>query len=135
MSAVIDHPQASLAGVDAVPAPELGEQLVNVALYGPLLHRAVVRTASDHTVRLEVLFRQQIEHHPRALPVLAVWTYPDLGSFALTHDHVRAKVHAMQEGAEVMALGRGLELARHEGLDVLRLIHVDGIDLTSNHKH
>jgi hypothetical protein len=131
MSAVMAE-QGTLEGMPVVQAPALGERAIKVALLGELLHQAVVRATHHGAVKLEVVIRQQLEHHPRALPLLAVMTVPDLGSFHATHCAAQDRAAHMREGTEVVVLGRGLELARHEGTDVFRLIHVDGINLTSH---
>lgn len=130
MNAVVAE-QGTLEGMPVVQAPAQGEHLIKAALLGHLLHPAVVRAPHNDIVKLEVLFQQQLEHHPRALPVLAVMTVPDLGSFDATYSEAQARVNHMHEGTEVVVLGRGLELARHEGMDVFRVIHVDGINFTS----
>jgi hypothetical protein len=131
---VIEHEhQATIDGVEPVQTPAGAETAVKAALLGVLLHPAIVRIDSHNRVRLEVVFKQRLEHHPKALPVFASWIYPDLGCFDSTHAAVKAKALGMNTEAEVMVLGRGLEIGRHEGLDVFRVIHVDGIDLTVHH--
>jgi hypothetical protein len=76
---------------------------------------------------LEVLIQQQLERHPHATPLLATEICQDLGCFDTTHAGALRRAELMRAGADVVALGRGLEPGHHAGAPVLRLIECDGI--------
>lgn len=131
MSAVLEC-QGTLDGVEAVQTSAHADQLAKVAVLGKLIHGALVREHADGKVCVEVLVDQHVEHHPRALPVFAEFPYPDQGCADATLSAARKKAAQLPAGAEVMFLGRGIELGRHESRDVFRIIHVDGLDITTN---
>lgn len=129
MSAVLEQ-QGTLAGIEPVQTPALGQDL-RLATMGVLVHGAQVRLHDDR-VHVDVLVRQQVEHHPHALSLFGSFAYPDQGCIDSTLSAARKKAHAMAAGVEVMLVGRGLEIGRHEGLDVFRVLHVDALDITND---
>lgn len=123
--------QPQLAGVPAVA--QAAGTLLQFAALGTLVHPAHVRLGDDGVVRLEVLVRQRIEQHPRAFPLFGAFAYPDQGCIDATITAARRKALQLPAGAEVILAGRGLELGRHEGIDVFRVLHLDGLDLPPTH--
>ncbi|MGV8823995.1 hypothetical protein [Methylibium petroleiphilum] len=123
--------QATLDGVVPevqAPAPPVGEAF-KLALVGKLLAPAYVHTTTHGDVQLVVLVEQSIPHHPQALPLLAAWTWPGDACLADRHERARARAARLPAGAEVLALGHGLECGHHQRQPVLRLLHCTGIDI------
>jgi hypothetical protein len=120
--------QPELAGLDLppvqTPAPD---DLARFAVNGRLVTDVVLRTRPGPRVVLEALIEQRAEHHPRALRVLCKFLMPDEGSFDDTQAAARRHAVHLRAGAEVMAVGRGLEIRQHQGEDVFSYIHGDGI--------
>lgn len=117
--------QASLEGMPE--APRAPDALLKVVMSGRLEMRRV-RTTDRGAVHIEALVRQHVSRHPHALPLWVDYLVPDHGlSFASTHQHALDRLATLHEGEEVVVLGRGLEVGRHEGEQVLQFLHVDGI--------
>lgn len=125
MNAVV---QPVLAGLDLpavqTPAPD---DLARFAVNGRLVHAATIRQRPGPRLCIEALVQQQAEHHPRALRVLCRYQVAEEGSFELMHQAATRIVAHLGAGAEVMAVGRGLEIRQHLGEDVFSFIHCDGI--------
>lgn len=126
--------QPNLAGFDAPPATAVqasaqATALPRFAVMGTLSRPPHVHTTTDGAVIVDCVIAQQLEHHPRATPVLASVRF-DAGSFALNHDDALHMASRIARDEEVVALGRGLEPGRHHGTDVLRLIHCDRVNPT-----
>lgn len=132
MTAVAER-QASLDGIPDVQAPARPVPELRAGIIGHLLQHAAARDHVNGQVFVEVLLEQHVEHHPRALPVFAAFPYPDQGCVDATLSGARRKALQMPAGTEVMLVGRGLEIGRYSGRDVLRVLHVDALDITSNH--
>ena len=103
--------------------------LLQFAVLGTLVHAAQVRLAEDGVVRVEVLVRQRIEQHPRAFPLFGAFPDPAQGCLDETLSAARRMALRMPAGTEIVLAGRGLELDCHEGRDVFRVLHLDGLDL------
>lgn len=121
--------QATLDGMpEAVQAPApLSAEACDFGAIGRLLAPAHVHTTRHHEVQLAVLIEQRIEHHPQALPLLAVLPWPDAGSYAATHDEAQRAAALMPAGEIVGAFGTGCETGIYQGKPVLRLIRCRSI--------
>jgi hypothetical protein len=125
--------QGTLDGIaPPPPPPPLPDHAPRLAIQGLIVADAVVRIGRSGRVKLEVLVQQQLEHHPHASPVLATEVCLDLGCFDTTHAGALRRAEQLRAGAEVIALGRGIESGHHAGVPVLRLIQCDGISPAAN---
>jgi hypothetical protein len=109
--------------------PPLPDAPLDLAIAGVMEEPAEVRVAPDGTVNLLALVAQRLHGHPHALPALAVYRYcnPDAHDRALAEQ----KARWLTTGAHVVVRGSGLEIARHHGRDVLRLVRCAGVLLAS----
>jgi len=104
-------------------APVVQGTPISIAIRGRLDGAAVVRdTMRGSGVLLEVRLRQRVDHHPQALPVVAVLEVPDRGGYASTRAAADAQRSTMPDGAEVVVRGVGLETGTHQRTAVLRVI-------------
>jgi hypothetical protein len=78
-------------------------------------------------VLLEVVLHQHVDRHPRAVPLVAVWAYPDFIRLPTAYARALALAQRLPEGTETLVLGRGLETGHHHGEPCLRVIDVMGI--------
>jgi hypothetical protein len=124
--------QATLDGLPDVQAPahtaEAGEAFRFVAA-GPLLATVYVHTTSRSAVQLVALLRQQVPHHPQAMPLLAVQTLEPLPGegYAPTYDRARALAAPLGKGEHVLVVGHGVELGQHQGAQVLKVINCEAV--------
>lgn len=128
--------QATLAGIEPPPAaqPSLGaDGGVKVCFMGTPVEPVKVTHNHEGRVRLVALLRQDIEHHPRAVPVLAKYTVPELGCFDATYQYAVRRAAELSAAGEILAIGQGVELGQHEGHQVLRLLHCRAIALPPSH--
>ena len=146
MSAVFDTPtlpgipEAPVVQTSERPAPQARDPAAAAAadtaeplkccFIGHLVAPALVRTVGTESV-VEVLLHQRVPRHPQALPLFAVWHYPDhLGDPLEAHRRAQALAARLPEGAECTVLGRGLETSHHQGEPVLHVLHVLGLKPT-----
>lgn len=125
--------QATLDGMPEpvqAPAP-LGLEACDFGAIGRLLAPAYVHTTRHHEVQLVVLIEQRIEHHPQALPLLAIYTWPDAGCFDATHAEATRAAALMPAGETVGAFGTGCETGTHQGKPVLKLIRCRSVKRTA----
>lgn len=123
--------QGQLDGVEPpvqTPAQLRMDEALRAGAFGHLARPAVVYMNDRGDVVVEVLLQQHVHRHPRALPLLAAWHYPAYLGPGATFDRASRLVLELNEpGAEITALGFGLELGTHQGREVLRLIDCIGI--------
>lgn len=124
MSAVAEHApaQASLDGM-----PPIADESPRFAIHGTVLHRPELRHTTAGGVVMQLLISQHLHHHPHAHPVLVVWKYPDLGCPNATAQAAKSRAASLPPGTEVLVVGCGLEVDRHEGAPVLHLLHCEAI--------
>jgi hypothetical protein len=81
------------------------------------------------------LLIEALLHHPQAWPLLVRYAWPD--ELGIPDANARATLFArtLAEGAEVIAMGRGLEAAHHHGRPVLRLLDPLGLEHTHRLAH
>jgi hypothetical protein len=128
--------QATLDGIEPPPpapsTPELAAG-VKVCFMGTPVAPLQVHHNTEGRVRLVAVLRQDVQHHPRAVPVLVKYTVPELGSFAATYDYATKRAAELSAEREIIVVGQGLELGHHEGREVLRLLHCRAIARPPSH--
>lgn len=95
---------------------------LQVAVGGLLLRDAAVRVVGApgaELVLLEVWLRQQVEHHPHAVPLFAAWHITGDTSVAAMARQLAA---SMRAGTYVLVRGAGLETGKRAGEPVLRVV-------------
>lgn len=115
--------QSTLEGVD-LPPVVLPDVPVRVAIMGRLARHAELRYCGAGGEHLCVLIEQRVAGHPLAVPIKATRVYEDIGSPNATHQVAHAAAMRLRAGADVVAIGSGLEKTTHDGHPVLRLIDV-----------